>query len=49
MIIKNTKKKFKIVLTGGNAKLFQKAINFNTMIKKDLTIYGLFKVIKNEK
>ena len=49
IIIKNTKKKFKIVLTGGNAKLFQKAINFNTMIKKDLTIYGLFKVIKNEK
>ncbi len=40
-IIKQTKKKYLIVLTGGYSTLFKKSINYNSVINKDITIYGL--------
>ncbi len=49
MIIKQTKKNFKIILTGGLSDIFKQSINFKTQIHKDLTIQGLFKVVKNIK
>ena len=44
-ISKQTKKKFKIILTGGFSSLFFKAIKQNTVIDKDITIKGLLKII----
>ena len=49
MIIKQTKKNFKIILTGGLSDIFKKSINFKTQIDKDLTVKGLLKVVKNIK
>ena len=49
LIIKQTRKSFKIILTGGLAHLFINSINYKSTIKKDLTIYGLLKVAKNIK
>tara|TARA_B100000886_G_scaffold339195_1_gene303927 strand:+ start:359 stop:1096 length:738 start_codon:yes stop_codon:yes gene_type:complete len=46
LIKKQTKKKFKIIMTGGYSHLFQKALNFRNNIDKDLTIKGLIKVLK---
>ena len=49
LIIKQTRKPFKIILTGGLAHLFKNAIKGKIEIKKDLTINGLLKVAKNLK
>ena len=47
MIIKQTRKKFDLILTGGLSDVFKNSIKFKSSIVKDLTILGLFKVIKN--
>jgi len=47
LIKKQTQKSFKIILTGGLAYLFKNKIKSNSKVKKDLTIYGLVKIIKN--
>ena len=49
LIIKQTRKPFKIILTGGLAHLFKNTIKGKIEIKKDLTINGLLKVAKNLK
>ncbi len=43
-IIKQTGKSFKIILTGGYSHLFKSTFKRKTLIKKDLTIYGILKV-----
>ncbi len=45
LINKQSRKKFKIVLTGGLSHLFKNSISGQSSIKKDLTINGLKKVI----
>ena len=45
LIKKQSRKQFKIVLTGGLSHLFKNTIKGNSVIKKDLTIIGLKKVI----
>jgi type III pantothenate kinase len=49
LIIKQTRKQFKIILTGGLAHLFKDSIKGKITINKDLTINGLLKVAKNLK
>ena len=49
LIIKRTKKSFKIILTGGLAHLFKDSIKGKTLVKKDLTINGVLKVAINLK
>ena len=49
LIIKQTKKRFKIILTGGLANLFKNTIKGKIEVKKDLTLNGLLKVAKNLK
>ena len=49
LIIKQTRKPFKIILTGGLAHLFKNTIKGKIEVKKDLTINGLLKVVKNLK
>jgi len=44
LIIKQTGKSFKIILTGGLAHLFKNSIKRKAIIKKDLTIDGILKV-----
>ena len=44
LIIKQTKKNFSIILTGGLAHLFANSIKGKVQIKKDLTISGVLKV-----
>tara|TARA_Y100001970_G_scaffold22914_1_gene26723 strand:+ start:1298 stop:2041 length:744 start_codon:yes stop_codon:yes gene_type:complete len=44
-ISKQTRKKYKIILTGGFSYLFFKTIKQNTIIDKDITIKGLLKII----
>ena len=44
LIIKQTGKPFKIILTGGLAYLFKNSIKRKAIIKKDLTINGILKV-----
>ncbi len=41
-----SRKKFKIVLTGGYSKIFKKFINQKTIINKNITIEGIIKVYK---
>ena len=45
LIIKQSHKSFRIIITGGLAHLFKDLINVKTVIKKDLTISGLLKVV----
>ena len=47
MIKKQTKKSFKIILTGGFSYMFKNLKKYKPVIQKDLTIDGLVKVIKN--
>ena len=47
LIIKQTGKSFKIILTGGLAHLFSKTIKGKKIINKDLTINGVLKVAIN--
>ncbi len=49
LILKNTKKKYKIILTGGLAHLFKNSINSKCKINKNLTINGIFKIAKKNK
>ncbi len=49
LIIKQTKKRFKIILTGGLANLFKNTIKGKIEVKKNLTLNGLLKVAKNLK
>ena len=44
-ITNQTKKKYKIIFTGGLSNLFKKSIDSKVYIKKDLTIIGLLKVV----
>ena len=46
-IIIKSKKNYKIILTGGYAKLFKKFINKKTMIDQNITIKGIAKVFKD--
>ena len=45
-ISKNTKVRFKIILTGGYAKLFKKYLKHNTTIDENVTINGIAKAFK---
>ena len=45
-IYKQTKKKYKIVITGGFSSLFSKSLKVNPIIDKDITMKGLQKIIK---
>ena len=47
LIIKQTNKKYKIVLTGGQSHLFHDSIKKKNIINKHLTIKGILKVAKN--
>ena len=49
LIIKQTNKPFKIILTGGLANLYKNTIKGKVEVKKDLTLNGLLKVAKNLK
>ena len=42
-----SKKKYKIILTGGYAKLFKRFIKKKTIIDKDITIKGIAKIFKD--
>ena len=46
LIHTETKKKFRIILTGGLSHLFTKSISYNNKLDKDLTLDGLLKLIK---
>ena len=45
-ISKQTKKKYKVILTGGYSHLFSKSIRQKIFIDKDITIKGLLKITK---
>ena len=47
LILKQTRKKFKIILTGGFAHLFKSSIKGIKTVDKDLTIKGILKVAIN--
>ncbi len=49
LILKNTKKKYKIILTGGMADLFKNSINSKSVVNKNLTINGILKILKKIK
>ena len=46
-IYKQTKKKYKIVITGGFSSLFSKSLKAKPIIDKDITMKGLQRIIKN--
>ena len=48
LIIKNTDKKYTIVLTGGLSHLFHDSIKLKNKLNKNLTIEGLFKIAKSK-
>ena len=45
-ISKHTKKKYKLILTGGYSHLFIKSIKYKAHLDKDITIKGLLKITK---
>tara|TARA_B100000963_G_scaffold341696_1_gene341646 strand:- start:1024 stop:1785 length:762 start_codon:yes stop_codon:yes gene_type:complete len=45
-IIKQTKKNYLIVLTGGYSKIFKKNINYKTVINKNITLHGLATIVR---
>ncbi len=49
LIIKETKLKYKIILTGGFANLFKNTIKLKVIIDQDITIKGLIYLLKNKK
>ena len=49
LIMKQTKKSYRIIFTGGLAHLFKESISSRVIINKDLTINGVLKVSKNYK
>ena len=46
LIKKETKKKYKIIITGGFSNLFKKSIKAKVIENKDITIKGLIKISK---
>ena len=48
-IMKQTKKKYLVVLTGGYSKIFKKSINYKTVINKNLTLHGLAMTVKENR
>ena len=46
LIKKETRKSFKVVITGGFSKLFKNLIKTNVIIDKDITFKGLIKILK---
>lgn len=46
LIKKKTRKKFKIIFTGGLAHLFSKNLKYKIIVDKNLTFKGLFKISK---
>ena len=44
--MKETKKKFKVIITGGFSKLFTKSLKSKVFIDKDITIKGLIRTVK---
>jgi type III pantothenate kinase len=46
-IHKQTKKKYKIVITGGFSNLFSESLKINSIIDKDITMKGLQRIIKH--
>ncbi len=48
-IIKQTKKKYLVVLTGGYSKIFKKNINYKTVINKNVTLHGLATTVRGNK
>lgn len=47
LIKKQTKSRFKIILTGGLAELYKNSISTKCKVDKDLTIKGIIKITKN--
>ena len=45
LIKKDTKKSFKVIITGGFSKLFKNSINTKVILNKDITIKGLIKAV----
>ena len=45
LIMKETKNKYKIILTGGLAHLLKDAINYKCNVDKDITLKGLIRLI----
>ena len=48
-IKKQTRKSYKLIITGGFSHLFKNSLNHKTIINKDLTINGLLKIAKKLK
>jgi len=46
LIMKETKKKFKIIITGGFSKFFTNSLKSKVLIDKDITIKGLIRTVK---
>jgi type III pantothenate kinase len=46
LIKKETRKSFKVIITGGFSELFKKSIKTNVIHNKDITINGLLKITK---
>jgi type III pantothenate kinase len=46
LIMKETKKKFKVIITGGYSKLFTNSLKSKVIIDKDITIKGLIRTIR---
>ena len=45
LIIKETKSKYKVIVTGGLAHLFHKSVGFKTVLDKDITLKGVIKLL----
>jgi type III pantothenate kinase len=48
-IISSTKKKYKIVLTGGLSYIFLNSLKYKSIINKNITLLGLIEIIKHNK
>ena len=46
LIMKETKKKFKVIITGGFSKLFTNSLRSKVIIDKDITIKGLIRTVR---
>ena len=46
LVKRETKNKFKIILTGGFSFLFKNSLKYKVIIDKDITIKGLIKILK---
>ena len=49
LVKRETKNKFKIILTGGFSFLFKNSLKYKVIIDKDITIKGLIKILKIKK